>query len=452
MATSDDTREPDLGSAPRRDGPPTPGGTKGFDPKRLIIPPGRGAPGTDRPAPPPVEPMRLEKNAPAPMRPSPAAPPPKLVLPKPPPVETPRKPPLLNLTGRPAPPPPATPPAPVKPLHLIPPDKFKPAAPMAAGAAPPPPAPQYRHRRRPTPSRRRLAWFAMPLAACAVLAFWGVDAWRSGRLFHPAAEESAPAVTPKQDAPTREVPTSPGQLRIDAVALTADGGRVALTNAVACTLRRARPLIALATGAVPPVLWQNLPAGDFALSATAPGYRPAAVQPVTVIPGETAAATLAFEPLPARVRFVCSDTNTVFVLFLGDRRLGTTSEIHELPPFVTHPLTFRAPGWRDAAVTLRLDTPGLVYRCRVATERIESGMVVSVVADSGAVPTTGLLSVNGSVPVRVALPLTRTALPHAGEVTLTLTLDGFTVLNNDQRVLLADRRTTNVVFRIRPNE
>jgi len=396
--------------------------------------------------------MRLKKTVPAPARPGFAVPPPKLVLPKAPPAAPPRKPPLLNLAARPAPPPPAAPPpAPAGPLRLIPPDKLKPAAPLADGAAPPFSAPRHRHRRQ-TPSRRRLAWRVVPLAVCAALAFWGVAAWRSGRLFFPAAGESAPAVAPPPAAPPREVPVSPGRLRIDAVALTADGERAAFTHAVACTLRRARPPITLATGAVPPVLWQNLPAGDFALSATAPGYRPAAVQAVTVVPGETAAATLAFEPLPGRVRFICTDTNTTFAVFLDGRRLGTTAETHELPPFATHALTFRAPGWRDAAVTLRLDTPGLAYRCRVATERIESGMAVSVVADSGAVPTTGLLSVNGSVPVRVALPLTRTALSHAGKVILTLTLDGFTVLNNDQRVLLADGRMTNVIFRIRPSE
>lgn len=279
-----------------------------------------------------------------------------------------------------------------------------------------------------------------------MLAVWMVREWHREPPPSPAGMNPVPA------ALTPTATHAQGMLQIAALANSAEGRPIALTNAIAYTLRSAKPALTFTTNAISPILWQNLPAGDFALSAALPGYRAAAAQRITIVPQRAAAATLSFEPLPGHVRFVCSDTNTTFAVYQDGHPIGTTAEIHDLPPFVTHRLTFKAPGWRDAAVTLRLDRPGLAYRCRVATERIAAGMVVTVSSESGEVPVTGLLRVNNSTPVRVTLPLTRSALSYAGEVTLTLTLDDFTVLNNSQRVLLADRHMTNIIFRICPNK
>lgn len=307
----------------------------------------------------------------------------------------------------------------------------------------------------PRSRRRWLLVFPVAAVVAVFLGWWALDRSRVRSVPTPPAVLSAtPAGFPASPSlvshPVRPVPT--GGLRLRAFALTADGARHAITNEATFALRHMRTPLTLTTNATLPFVWQNLTADAYVLSVTAPGYRPIVDMDVTVAIQEDAAVSLDLHPLPTNVRFMPSASDVTFAVYQDGRYLGSSKETFAFDPFVPHVLTFKASGWREETVKVTLASPGITYRCRVAMARIATGMELTVVSDTGNVPKTGLLSVNDSDPVLVTLPLKRTALSYTGEIKISLTVAGYTVVNNAQQVLLADGKITQVVFRVEPSE
>ncbi|MEI7901511.1 MAG: hypothetical protein WCK89_14770 [bacterium] len=248
------------------------------------------------------------------------------------------------------------------------------------------------------------------------------------------------------------LPKPPGAFQLSAYAVDTEGQRHSITGLVSFELGNNSTSFNLSTNYAIPCLWLNIPSGNHRLSITAIGYQPFSTNNITFVANTTNECAIALQPLPAKVRFTFPTNAVTFEVFNDVHLLGTSEVEYDLTPFVTHYLTFKANGWRDKRVSVQLPDPGVSYDCFIDAERVECGFRVTVITqEDGKPPASGLISVNGSAPVELALPYERSALHYTGPLTLVLSVEGYQVLNSTQQVVLVDREMTNVVFSVERN-
>lgn len=269
---------------------------------------------------------------------------------------------------------------------------------------------------------------------------------------HPpsAIEYSAVSAAPRHTLSTDAAPRAStcGSIRISAFAVDSNGHRLPITKNATVKLKHEGSYFGISTNIGIPCLCRNVQSGKYRLSLDIPGYCPSTSSRLTVFAATTNVIAVAMRPLPARVRFTFPSTNVVYEVYNNEHRLGDSTTDWNLTPFTPHFLTFKADNWRPKRVKVQLPEPGKSYRCPIAMKRVASGLRMTVNARNGESPERGYLSINGSRFVEVELPFERHALPVTGEMILVLVVDGFTVLDSTQRVVLADREVKDVVFAV----
>ncbi len=357
----------------------------------------------------------------------------------------------------------------------VPPPRVATPPPLRADSRPKPPSPQRSQAAKP-PSRNR-GWIAIPVIAGVLLLLWYAGSTSSDapstasqpsttprpQTTQPIAPQRTPTVsgsmTPharvSTEAPRpgssaysaeRALPST-GTIRLSAYSATGDGRRRAVTGNAGIQMRHAVSRFAMSTNTILPCQWRSIPTGDIRLALAVSGYHPATTN-VAVRPDHMTEVAIAIRPLPARVRFVFPTTNVVFDVWNDTRRLGASTTDWNLTPFVSHYLTFKADGWRPKRFKITPSEPGKSFRYKIDMERVAAGLRVTVKARKGAPPERGRLSINGNKFVEVGFPLERRSLPVTGPMTLALAVEGFTVLDPTQRVVLVDRELADVVFTV----
>lgn len=263
---------------------------------------------------------------------------------------------------------------------------------------------------------------------------------------HSRGGAEAPRTCLSADIPERALPKT-GNFRLTAYAVVAGGQRRVITGDAGIEMRHSGSSFSMSTNAVLPSQWRRVPTGDLRLTLSVTGYRPSTTN-VAVMPDRMTDVAMPMRPLPARVRFVFPVTNCVFDVYNDTRRLGDSTTDWNLIPFVPHYLTFKADGWRPKRFKITPAAPGKSFRYKIDMERVAAGLHVTVNTRRGDPPKRGQISINGSKFVEVAFPLERRALPVMGPITLALAIDGYSVLDSTQRVVLVDREMADVVFTV----
>jgi len=373
-------------------------------------------------------------------------------------------------------PPRATPPPP--PLKQPPP----PPIPSTAARPPPPPAvPRTSQKQKPTsvvpkPPETNNAWVGVLVVAGIILFICfmvGISSSPNGE--NPGNTTSAPSEqarvpeqsiipqipeavatvppeTPKVPSPTQVVPDTPktkGACRISAFAVAGNGDRHSVTGNAVIAFRHVDSSAAISTNVMIPLIWRDMPAGEYHFAISVSGFTQSFTNKITITADDSNNVAFPLQPLPARVTFACPSNSSPFAIFDDYGYLGNADKTFELSPYLTHFLTFKAEGWRDKRMKVKLDKPGGAYRCPVVMERIASGLRITVSAEKGEPPLTGVLTLNGGEPVNVAFPSEQSNLAFAGPLSLILEVDGYQVINNTQQVTLVDREIVNVEFHVK---
>jgi hypothetical protein len=336
-----------------------------------------------------------------------------------------------------------------------------PSLPRAESKPEPPSLPQNQPTK---PSSHHWGWLAPPIIAGIVLLIWyaavstqsNPEPVRAEHTQPPDVPYSGVAVSRGGSEPavfalpvaTTASPKPTGKLRLSAFAVVADDQHHPITRKATMELRHIGSDFSISTNIGVPCLWSNIPTGEHRLSLAIPGFRHSTTSTLTVVADATKEIAVAMQPLPARVRFAFPATNVVFGVYNDTRLLGDSTTAFDLTPFVPHSLTFKADGWRAKRVKVQLPEPGTAYRCPIGMERVEAGLRITVNTRKGEPPAFGFLSIDGGKPVEIELPLERQALPVTGALTLVLAVDGFTVLDSTQRVVLVDREMADAVFTV----
>lgn len=249
--------------------------------------------------------------------------------------------------------------------------------------------------------------------------------------------------------PSRVTPKAKprGSIRLSAFMIAADGQRQSVDQVASVEFRNDDKSFVASSNTTLPARWYDLPPGQHAIKVAVPGYRNSTTN-VVVTPGCMDDIAIGLNPIPARVRFEFPVTNVVFDVWNDTRRLGDSRTEWNLQPFVSHYLTFKANGWRPQRFKITPSEPGKSYRYKIGMERVSADLRVTVSARRGDSPKRGRISINGSKFADVEFPIERRALPVSGPMTLALEVDGFTVLDSTQTVVLVDRELTEVVFKV----
>ncbi|MEI8120431.1 MAG: hypothetical protein WCI20_00150 [bacterium] len=257
--------------------------------------------------------------------------------------------------------------------------------------------------------------------------------------------------TPKAPIPTQVVPDIPkttGSCRISAFAVAGNGERHSVTGNAVIAFRHVDTSAAISTNVMIPRIWHDMPAGEYHFAIFISGFTQSFTNKINITADDYNNVAFSLQPLPARVTFVCPSNSLPFAIFDDHGYLGSSDKSFELSPYLTHFLTFKAEGWRDKPMKVKLEKPGGAYRCAVEMERIASGLRITVSANKGEPPVAGALIVNGGEPVKVAFPSEQSNLAFAGPLSLVLAVDGYQVINNTQQVTLIDREMVNIEFQV----
>ncbi|NLL83695.1 MAG: hypothetical protein GX230_05565 [Lentisphaerae bacterium] len=352
----------------------------------------------------------------------------------------------------------------VKLNDLISPQAPSPDSPASALPDSSTPQPGYFQQQQPIYSSRRRSfklrylWLFVPLFAATAAYFlykWERPERPSLQLTASTNPDMGENLLPAQEKNTHLPSTSwtRGALRLHLTTYDAEGLEMPLTNTFTISLNSTQPPYSLVTNATTPLLIPDLTVGDYALSIMGKNFYASKTQYIKITPRQLSNATIMMKPFTGEIELACHGTSRTFAVYIGERYLGTSKNCYELPLYVPHKLTLKAPGWRDAEVELTLCDNQSRHIVEIPVQRIKTGMSISVDPVTGPAPTSGLLRINDSTPqVRINLPLQRDSLTYSGEITLNLTIDGFKVIDNDKTITLVDGQTTSVVFRVAPTK
>lgn len=256
--------------------------------------------------------------------------------------------------------------------------------------------------------------------------------------------ESSRSVTYENSVQKTPSARQTGQIAFSAHTFSADNQRYQITNQVKITLKDQATGKTISTNNSLPMRWSNIVAGRYLVNIEASGYKHMPHSQVDVQSTITKDIALRLDPLPSKIRFDVTPTNAQPSIFIGTNYLGKASEQIELPPFIVQTLSFRAPGWRDASIKLRLPEPGKSYRHTVAMEKIQSKMLVSVDTKRGNPPKSGMLKVGNGTPIKVNLPF-EGSIPYEGAATVYLDVDGYIGISS-QKVEFVDGKVAEIIY------
>ena len=254
--------------------------------------------------------------------------------------------------------------------------------------------------------------------------------------------------TPRLSARTNmELERRTGALEVSIAAVAADGKRHPLSDSALLTLKARETYLTMATNANPPVLWQDVPVGEYQLTAEVNGYAHTAPTQINVHPEETAKGTVILKPKASYVRFLVTPSTLRPHIYCGDRYIGLAPGPLPLDPLVPHSLTIRAPGWRLQHRRVLLPRPGRYFRCPVVMERVRAGLSVAVQTTGSRQPRTCRLQIGDTRPFSTVLPYESSHIPLEGPASIVLYVHGYEG-DTTQRVVLKHGEMTYVVFEI----
>lgn len=250
---------------------------------------------------------------------------------------------------------------------------------------------------------------------------------------------------------THSVEEQTGYMKLSAYILTKDGKRHPFRSNADILVRSKRINKQFKSHTVLPKLWKSIPVGTYSVSLTAPGYLASNLNTISIYPDQTNHLNIAMRPLPVKVDFILPTNAPVFSVYVGSVCFGNSGRAHKFEPFMSHNVTFSAPGWRTKTVRIRNDQPGGYALYRVSVEKTEPVIEISIDSGGQAAPVSAYLSANGCKPFRIDFPYKRKWSSRYGRTTLDLSVDGYKVLNSPQTVMLADHKTNRVSFIVQKN-